>query len=618
MTPPKTLGKYEILRLLGKGSMGEVYLGKDPALDRPVALKVIQASTAFEAEGTLRFEREARTMAALSHPHIVTIYDFGIVEEGHFLAMEYLEGEDLDTLIKRGGHDKRVLLEALAQACEGLGCAHGRGIIHRDVKPGNILVAFQGGRPLAKLLDFGIASVDRSNLTETGVRMGTISYMAPEYLDSGKSTPGSDLFAVGVIIYEILAGGRKPFAGEGTHAILGAILHKPVEALLPSELQGIPAAVVEVMEKALRKDPAGRYSNAEELAAALRQALLQPVQATESQRILVGKGGDCLSLRVALRQARPGAVIAVLPGHYKEALLLDKEIHLVGEGDPEQILLEAPSGPCLTVNSALSSIRGLTLRTRDGSPAVALGTRQSSLEACWIGALQAASGARVTVRECRVEGLVGHPAILLERGANLELAQSQISNAFGVGLLLHPGARATAEDSRFEDNPGGSVELGPGSSAEFRRCLLHGSRFAGILAFPEAVATLEGCVLSGHEGAGVHALRGTQITLTACRLADNAGMGLSVVDGGRASLEDCELSGNGQPGLLLHRDGLAHLTRCRVTEGRSLGIACHAGAAIQLAGCLIRGNALGGILLGPEAKLPQIAEDTVLEDPVLK
>jgi len=621
MSTIKTIGKYEIIRLLGKGSMGEVYLGRDVSLGRQVAIKIIQATTAFDADGKVRFEREAQAMAALNHPHIVTIFDFGVVEQGHFLAMEYLEGDELGTLIEQGRHEKRVLLEALAQACEGLGLAHSRGIIHRDVKPGNIQVAFLGDRPMAKLLDFGVASVDRSNLTETGVRMGTVSYMAPEYLDSGKATPSSDLFAVGVIIYEILSGGRKPFPGESTTAILSAILRKPVEPLTPGDAQAVAPAVLNVMDKALAKDPAFRFSSAEELVTALRAALQAPVPPfakLEPQRIVVGKGGDCLSLRVALRQARPGTVIAVLPGLYKETILVDKEVTFQGEGSPEDIIVESQSGPSFTVNTPACTLRGLTLQHRGGGPTMDIRSGRATLEACGIDSVRIAHGAEAILVSCRVSSSGNHPGILLETGASLDLDGSTVSSPLGVALLLHPGAKVTGQDSRFENSPAGTVELGPGSSARFLRCSFLGSRFAGILVFEEALVALEDCLLSGHEGAGVHAMAGTQVTLTACRIQDNAGLGISVVDGGRASLDDCEIAANGQPGVMLHRGGKARLSRCRLTDGKSLGIACHRDSSVGLEGCLLRGNALGGILVGPGAGDLELSADNVLEDAILR
>ena len=626
MDPPresmlKTIGKYEIQRLLGKGSMGEVYLGVDPTLGREVAIKTILAGPMAdqEADGKARFSREARAMAALNHPNIITIFDFGTEEHNHYLVMEYLEGEDLASHIERGALDKLALLEVLAQACEGLGYAHHCGIVHRDVKPGNILVTFRGKRPMAKLLDFGVASVDRSNLTEQGVWMGTVSYMAPEYLDTGKASPSSDLFAIGVIIYEILSGGRKPFQGEGTTAILNAILRKPAERIPDAELQRIPPAILAVMDRALAKDPAQRYDSAEDLADALRESLTAPLPAAEEPRpqVKVGKGAgaNCLSLRVAVRQAQPGTTIVVLPGLYREAVVVDKDLTFQGEGPAAEIVVESPAGAALTIETPHCKVLGLTLQSRSGDLALEVRSGQVELDGCGIQHARVASGAGAALGNCVVTGRGARPAILVESGATLNTVDCSVSNPEGLGLRGLAGAQITARDTRFENNPMGSAEVG--GTAQFTRCGFLGSRSAGVLALEGARITLEDCLLSGHEGAGLHAIRDAQIQMATCLILDNPGLGLSVVDNGKATLSNCDISANGQPGILLHRGGGASLAKCRLVGGHSLGIACYQDAALAMDGCVIRGNALGGILLGPGAGDPEL-NDNELEDSVLR
>jgi hypothetical protein len=574
------LGKYEVLRLLGKGTMGEVYLGRDPLLDRLVALKTIQSGSAFAGEEQARFEREARAMASLNHPGIVTIYDFGVSDGVYFLAMEYLEGEDLASLIQRGTLTKLELLEVVVQVCEGLGYTHAQGIVHRDVKPANILVALGGRAPVAKLLDFGVAAVDRSTLTAQGTWMGTASYMAPEYLDSGKASPSADLFAAGVIIYEILSGGRRPFPGETPAAVLGAILHKPPLELDPADTEGIPSAVLEVMERALAKDPALRHATGEELAEALRGALASPPGpgASRARQILVGRGGGAsyLSLRVALRQAQDGDVIEVLPGLYRESLVLDKAVTLQGGGDGAECVVESPSGSCVAVEAASCALRGLTFRGRDAAPALDLLAGSLTLENC------------------------------------------SVLNPAGPGLRLGAEHPLEATDCRFESQGAEAAILEPGSTSRFLRCTFGGGGAAGVLALEGAQATLEDCTLAGEGAAGLHALGGARIRLTECRLEQNQGLGLSLVDGARAELDGCRISGNGEPGLLLHRQGSASLTRCQVTDGRSFGIACHGGAVLALAHTEVRGNAQGGILLAEGVADPAFGDGNTLEDAVLR
>ena len=266
------IGKFDILRLLGKGAMGEVYLGRDPLLGREVAIKVIHQDSSFGPDAKARFAREAQAAASLSHPNVITVFEFGEDDGLHFLAMEYLQGEDLESLIRSGSRSKPQLLEAFLQVCEGLEYAHERGIVHRDIKPANIFVTRHGHRSTAKLMDFGVAQMGSVGLTEDGTWMGTVSYMAPEYLDSGKAAASSDLFAMGVVLYEILSGGRRPFEGDSPTMVLNSILRKPPAPLDPMELKDLGARMLAVVDRALAKDPQQRYADAGDLARAIAAA----------------------------------------------------------------------------------------------------------------------------------------------------------------------------------------------------------------------------------------------------------------------------------------------------------------------------------------------------------
>lgn len=251
--------------------MGEVYLGTDPAIGREVAIKTILPSATGGEEAQQRFEREARAAGVLNHPNLVTIYEFGQDQGVLFIAMEYVKGHDLEELLREQSLSRSESLEILAQVCDGLAFAHHAGIVHRDIKPSNVRVIRDGRRLHAKVMDFGVARVSNSDMTATGMVMGTVSYMAPEYIRTGKPDPRSDLFAVGVMLYECLSG-RKPFAGDTTPTILYKIVNEPPEPIEPERLQGLSPATRGVLERALSKDPEARYQTAEDLARALRAA----------------------------------------------------------------------------------------------------------------------------------------------------------------------------------------------------------------------------------------------------------------------------------------------------------------------------------------------------------
>ncbi|MGA2079367.1 MAG: serine/threonine-protein kinase [Holophaga sp.] len=268
---PKQIGKYEILRTLGQGAMGEVYLANHPVIGREVAIKTILPTAAKGEDAEGRFRREAEAAGRLSHPNLVTIFDFDKDQDVFYLVMEYVKGDDLEDLIKNRGLSHSQFLEVLAQVCDGLSHAHRRGIIHRDIKPSNVRVIRDGKNLLAKVMDFGIARVQDSNMTATGIVMGTVSYMAPEYIREGHATAQSDLFAVGVMLYECLSG-RKPFPGDNTTTILFKIVSETPPPIDPETIHGISPNVHLLLDKALAKDPADRYQNADALGKALRAA----------------------------------------------------------------------------------------------------------------------------------------------------------------------------------------------------------------------------------------------------------------------------------------------------------------------------------------------------------
>ncbi|GLH73536.1 hypothetical protein GETHLI_20380 [Geothrix limicola] len=265
------LGKFEIIRLLAQGSMGEVYVGRDPILGREVAIKVIHTATNMGPKARERFATEARAAAVLNHPNIVTVHELGEEDGVLYLAMELVKGEDLGTLIRAGTLSPRDTLEVLAQVCDGLAVAHRHQVLHRDIKPSNIRVVWDGKLLQAKILDFGVAKIINSDTTDEGTVFGTVNYMAPEYLQSGRPDSRSDLFAVGVILYEALAG-IPPFDGPSPGSVIYRLLHETPGPLPPTVFQGISRDVQGILQHALAKDPANRFQTAEELARVLRAA----------------------------------------------------------------------------------------------------------------------------------------------------------------------------------------------------------------------------------------------------------------------------------------------------------------------------------------------------------
>ncbi len=267
MIDPETIidGRYRVISRLGSGGMADVYLAQDQLLGRDVAVKVLHHHFAEDQEFVERFRREASSAAALSHPNIVAIFDRGEWNGTYYIAMEYVAGRPLKAVVReQGALDPAAAIEIVVQILRAARFAHKRGVIHRDLKPHNVILDEEGR---ARVTDFGIARAGASDMTLTGSIMGTAQYLSPEQAQGLTVSASSDLYSIGVILYKLLAG-VVPFEGDTAVAI--AFKQVSAEPYPPSALNpALPASLDAVVLRALAKDPAHRYANADELIAAL-------------------------------------------------------------------------------------------------------------------------------------------------------------------------------------------------------------------------------------------------------------------------------------------------------------------------------------------------------------
>jgi len=259
--------RYLLGERIAVGGMGEVYLATDERLGRQVAVKVLSPAFAESPDFVERFRREALTAAALSHPNIAQVYDYGVDGASHFIVMEYAEGWDLAHLIREHGRlTPSDAVRVAEQVCAALAVAHRAGVVHRDVKPGNVIVRPDG---TVKVTDFGIArALGQASITGTGTVMGTAAYVAPEQARGETTTPASDLYSLGILLFQMLTG-AVPFEGDTPVAVAIRHLDEPVP-LPSSRVADLPANLDEVVVRATAKTPADRYPDADAMAAALR------------------------------------------------------------------------------------------------------------------------------------------------------------------------------------------------------------------------------------------------------------------------------------------------------------------------------------------------------------
>jgi serine/threonine protein kinase len=275
------LGPYEIVEPIGAGGMGEVYRARDTRLERSVAIKVLPQHLSSDTERKRRFEREAKAISSLQHPHICVLHDVGHQDGVDFLVMEHLEGETLAIRLLRGALPSEQVLKIGMEVADALDKAHRQGVVHRDLKPGNIMLTKSG----AKLLDFGLAKPTSAHvdagmpsaavtapsaggpgapLTDKGVVVGTFQYMSPEQVEGKEADARSDIFALGTVLYE-MATGKRAFAGKSRISVASAILEReppPISSIQPL----VPLALEHVVKTCLAKDPEERWQNAADVA----------------------------------------------------------------------------------------------------------------------------------------------------------------------------------------------------------------------------------------------------------------------------------------------------------------------------------------------------------------
>ena len=369
----QVLGRYRILSALGAGGMGEVYLAEDTVLERKVALKLLPRAFTENADRVRRFAKEARAASSLNHPHILTVHEIGQADGEHFIAMEYVEGITLRERLQRGRLSFDEVLKIGAQTAAALSAAHAAGIVHRDIKPDNIMLRPDG---YIKVLDFGLAKLIKQSrpldltVTQPGRVMGTVHYMSPEQATGEDVDERSDIFSLGAVLHE-LATGQRLFEGKSEAAVYNAILHKPLPPIPDA-----PPQFEQVLRRALERDLAQRYQSAADFEADLRR-LAQGTGETEAARI------TSRARRVRYLRIAAAAAALVLAGYAlwrqlprpaanAHSLTPVNFVRLTEGRGPEQFPSMAPDGKTFVYASAVSGNWDIYLQRVGGSNATNL------------------------------------------------------------------------------------------------------------------------------------------------------------------------------------------------------------------------------------------------------
>ena len=385
-------GRYLLLSLLGEGGMGHVYRANHVLMDKPVAVKLIHAELAHMEDVAKRFEREAKSSSRLTDPHCITVTDFGRTDDGTlFLVMEVLEGDDLDVrLEEQGALPVNEALRIISQILKGLAHAHEQGVVHRDLKPENVFLVDHGGeKDFVKILDFGIAKLaaggGAENLTKSGIVFGTPKYLSPEQALGDTVDHRVDLYAVGIMLYELLTG-QPPFDAESAMDTLSMHLTKDPPSL--AESGAFPRGLQEVFNKALAKKPDDRYASAEEFLAAIEaldpegdppsgvQQIISNISEKVSGKTSTGKkgrGGRIALIIVLLLVVAAGGLAAF---RYRDKIVDEVQKRL----NPEQPISQQVGDLGKKTDTVKSMLDRADMQIRDGNPAEAVVSVKEVLE----------------------------------------------------------------------------------------------------------------------------------------------------------------------------------------------------------------------------------------------
>ncbi|MDP1818517.1 MAG: Stk1 family PASTA domain-containing Ser/Thr kinase [Acidimicrobiales bacterium] len=483
-------GRYELHRRIGRGGMAEVSLARDQLLDRPVAVKVLFPEFATDPAFVERFRREATAAANLNHPNIVGVYDWGEAEGTYFIVMEYVDGRSLSEILRADGalHPDRVA-DLGADVAAALGFAHRNGVVHRDVKPGNVLVD-QGG--LVKVADFGIAraitATSDENLTQVGTVMGTATYFSPEQARGDAVDPRSDIYSLGCVLYELVVG-RPPFSGDSPVAIAYKQVHEtPVP---PRQVNAaVPPALEAIILKCLAKNPVNRYPSAEDLRADLRRfregnrILAEPVMAAPQDvgatgvmaatTVVAAAGGGAGRTRTMQvyeeeeyeeePRRSSGAFLAVLIGLLivlaGMLFLLARTLGL-GEDEDGGPLVEVPNVEGETLESATATLRALEFEVSSTTEA------NDDVDAGLVFDQSPGRGERVeegSTIDLRVSAGPDTIAVPTVVGSSVEDATNTLRTA-GFQVVVEEAAEDEGEPGQVaRQTPEGGAEVAEGSS----------------------------------------------------------------------------------------------------------------------------------------------------------
>jgi F-box protein 11 len=622
---------YTVGKALGQGGFGITYLGSDTRLLRPVAIKeffphgcVRQSRTvrpaggwtaAAYADARSRFFEEGQTLARFNHPGIVRVHT-GFEENGTaYIVMEYLHGKSLGSLAQeRGGRlPEAEAVAYLLKAGEALAEVHQAGLLHRDIKPDNIMVAADGR---VVLIDFGTAKEYAAGKTQAHTVTLTPGFAPLEqYAQRAQRGAYTDVYALAATLYSLLTG-EPPVAA--TDRAVGVELAE-VRRLNPQVSETVAQAVMQGLALEVARRPrsvreflhllggTAQVPPAPSPRSAPEPEPARPRETATPEEIIVSpQGGSYRSISEAVRAAPPGARIRVRPGRYHGGLVLDKPVEIIGEGRAEDIVLESSASNCLLVQTERTLVRGLSLRGRSGRRggecvAVEVPCGRLVLEDCDVTsdsltcvAIHGAAAA-AEIRRCRIHDSSDGPGVLFAAGSRGTVEGCVIFNNRMAGIEIREGSQCAVENCDVFGNAGTGVQIGGGSNPTLRGCRIHDGKGSGLLIHDQGLGLLENCDIFANAFSGVEIREAANPRLQGCRIYDGREAGVLVHTGGLGTLEECEIFRNALSGIMIQEGSSPVIQRCRIHTGTQAGILVNSQGSGTVDDCEIFGNGMAGM-----------------------
>ncbi len=620
--------RYIIIELIGRGGMGAVYKAIDQRLGNTVALKQTTVRSPHLREA---FENEACLLASLQHPALPVVSDHFTEGDDKFLVMQYISGDDLGTMLMNETERFPIsdVLRWADQLLDALDYLHSQKppIIHRDIKPRNLKLNPRGD---VILLDFGLAKGSQMIYAADGagrnVRILTPEYAPLEQIQGTDSDPRSDLCSLAATLYHLLTG--KAPSDALTRA--ASVLSEQTDPLRPSnELNPqIPPAIAVILHQAMSHSLEQRFANARAMRTALKMVyssggdgpggkdgnslLLDSSGQTtlpivERKRlvaetpspglpearlplpvVVVAKegGGNYRTIGEAITRAGPGTRILVRPGVYREHLVIDRSVEIIGDGPREDIFIESTTSVCLVMQTEYALVRGLTLRGRAG------------LEQREYVTVDIPTG-RLVLEECDLSSDTLACIAIHGSNANPVIWRCQIHDSRGGGVLVYDHGQGVVEDCDIFGNAGAGVEIRQIGNPIIRRCKIHHGERDGVYVTEKGAGLIESCDIFGNVRAGVSIHRQGNPFIRLCRIHDQVnGYGVYVYDKGEGTLEGCNIFGNSKAGVGITQGGDPFLRRCRIHHEKHRGVFIFEHGEGTLEKCSILGNFDTGISIG--------------------